>query len=1683
MAINYPNSLDNFTNPTSASPINSPSHSEQHSNANDAIEALEAKVGSNNSVVTTSHDYKISQLESLVTSSVAGAKSIYQDVRNQSGSAFTKATPIYVSGSEGASGKMLISAASNASEAVSSKTMGITVSAISNNSNGQVISEGILEGIDTTGAADGDPVWLGVNGAKIYGLVNKPSAPAHLVFLGIVIRGGQANTGSMYVKIQNGFELKEIHDVAISSPINGNILAYDSATDLWKNTNTLQSTSSTVPLVIKRVTSQTSNLQEWQDQSGGMLAFFNKDGALTFNSSSSIGGTLNVFTSYAGNTGVIIRGFTSQTANLQEWQNSAGGVDTAVTSTGRLSVRTTLANAGLNVGAPSAATVAAIIRGAASQTANLQEWQNSAGTVLNGVNAVGQIFTGSTSAILGGFAGNSTTAATGNGTTATITTTGAHGLSIGDFITVAGVTPTGYNGTFYITAVPTSTQISYANATTGAQTISGTVTFAPQVSITPRSARTAGLVIRGAASQSNSLQQWQNSSGTVLASINNGGSLTLANSGANGIGGLSAGVMWYIVSGSSGYRPLVVQAATSQTGDLTAWQNSSGTVVTRVSSDARIFSTQTITAGNANDAPAALNAFPQSASSVGLVVKGLASQTGNLQEWQSSSGTVLVSVQANGYIQGSYVNLTSGGGILSSSSNQLYANSGSWLIVIPGPTKNGLIIQAAASQTANLQEWQDSTGAVIAKLDPAGGFTTGTPATTNIKLDATAAGAKLHFGTPATFNNYATLGTYSSVFNIEANARSILATVTNSTTTTTLIVKANTSQTADLQQWQNSAGTVLSSVSAEGLIRVNNTNTDAMITSTGNSTYDAFRFRNAGGLVLWGAGGNNNIFMANSGSFSINGGNWSGGRFNVDTGTASTVGITVRGSASQTANLQEWQSADGSAQLRMTDYGKLFSNYLQSSYGILTGNATYAGGYNFISSPSFATADTSIIVKAVTSQTGALQQWQLSSGTVAASISAYGDLIIPGSRVAIGSASLGGNTMLLAVAATASYVPIVVRGVTSQSADLQQWQNSLGGVVAKVDSNAIFNSLNAGSGESSYSSIIIGGRWIRNEQRSGLTRFGVSTGEWHMATNPDNSAIAITDSQVGVFATSTTLPLFTVKGMESQTANLQEWQNSAGSVLASISASGGFTIPSLTVSGDFTVNGTTTNINTTNLIVEDKNITIADVTTPTDTTADGAGITIKGATDKTLNWVQSTGSFTSSEPFIINNTSTTKIPLIVKGYESQTSDHLEIQNSSGLALFTVKSTSGNALTSSEIFVKPAGTGGRATIGANIQYGGFAMTVNAGQSLYFGTLGGGSSLEVVTSDSYNRYKVQGTGTGIAPIFTTDGLDTDVNMHIYAKGAGKIGINTTSPTAYVHIKTPSATVTPLTVQATDSQTANIFEVQNSSAASLFVINGGSFSGSGSVSVGNTALAGTTFGSQLYVQNNNAARVGVTIKATASQTADLQQWQNSAGTVLAQVDSSGKGSFNSVASAGSVSVLGDIIASYGTYLGGGIAGSYIGAALSVIPWATTVAGVIVRGRASQSANLQEWQNSSGTALASISPSGAFSAVTKSFVIKHPTKEGKLLRYGSLEGPENGVYVRGKIDSSNVIELPDYWIALIDESTITVNMTPIGSSQNLYVEDIKDNKVYVSGGIDSKFFYTVFAERKDVTKLVVEE
>ena len=150
----------------------------------------------------------------------------------KAGVAINKGQAVYVTSADGTN--MIVGLASNASEATSSKTMGLLNATVAANGFADVITEGLLAGLNTIGANAGDAVWLGTGGNLIYGLTNKPYAPNHLVFIGIVTRVN-ANNGEIFVKVQNGFELDELHDVDLktTTPVNGHILGHNGT--LWVN--------------------------------------------------------------------------------------------------------------------------------------------------------------------------------------------------------------------------------------------------------------------------------------------------------------------------------------------------------------------------------------------------------------------------------------------------------------------------------------------------------------------------------------------------------------------------------------------------------------------------------------------------------------------------------------------------------------------------------------------------------------------------------------------------------------------------------------------------------------------------------------------------------------------------------------------------------------------------------------------------------------------------------------------------------------------------------------------------------------------------------------------------------------------------------------------------------------------------------------------------------------------------------------------------------------------------------------------------------------------------------------------------------------------------------------------------------------------------------------------------------
>jgi hypothetical protein len=169
------------------------------------------------------------------------AEALKTEVRNSTGSTLNKGHIVYLSGSTGNLPNAVLARAN--AESTSAQTFGVVLEDIANNSNGYVVTIGQINTLDTRTTAtnpftsdtlvDGQVIYLSPTTAGHITNV-KPSAPNHVVYVGYVIRTSPTN-GTIQYRIQNGYELDEIHDVAISSVANDQALVYESATSLWKN--------------------------------------------------------------------------------------------------------------------------------------------------------------------------------------------------------------------------------------------------------------------------------------------------------------------------------------------------------------------------------------------------------------------------------------------------------------------------------------------------------------------------------------------------------------------------------------------------------------------------------------------------------------------------------------------------------------------------------------------------------------------------------------------------------------------------------------------------------------------------------------------------------------------------------------------------------------------------------------------------------------------------------------------------------------------------------------------------------------------------------------------------------------------------------------------------------------------------------------------------------------------------------------------------------------------------------------------------------------------------------------------------------------------------------------------------------------------------------------------------------
>lgn len=152
-------------------------------------------------------------------------------VRNQSGSTINAGSLVYISGGSGNKPLITLSQANN--EANSSRTFGMVRNNIGNNSNGYVVITGQVTDLDTSAYTEGTVLYLSTSVAGGYTNI-KPSAPNHMVYVGEVVYSHGVH-GTIQARIQNGYELDEIHNVSISSITNKDLLTYESATSLWKN--------------------------------------------------------------------------------------------------------------------------------------------------------------------------------------------------------------------------------------------------------------------------------------------------------------------------------------------------------------------------------------------------------------------------------------------------------------------------------------------------------------------------------------------------------------------------------------------------------------------------------------------------------------------------------------------------------------------------------------------------------------------------------------------------------------------------------------------------------------------------------------------------------------------------------------------------------------------------------------------------------------------------------------------------------------------------------------------------------------------------------------------------------------------------------------------------------------------------------------------------------------------------------------------------------------------------------------------------------------------------------------------------------------------------------------------------------------------------------------------------------
>ena len=259
-----------------------PATAAQGAKADTAVQTIASTDGSVTITGTTAIDLSVA---------VAGSTSnVLLPVRNTTGATLTKGTAVYISGATGQ--LSTVSKAIATSDATSAQTLGLVTANISNNSNGNVTLIGTITNIDTSAYTDGQQLYLSPTTAGTL-TATKPYAPQHLVYMAVV-EHAHPSQGKLFVKVQNGYEMDELHDVSAQTPSNNDGLFYNTSTSLWEKKSIVTALGYT-PYNATNPSGYTTNTGTVTSITGsGTVSGLTLTGSVTTSGSLTLGGTLSL---------------------------------------------------------------------------------------------------------------------------------------------------------------------------------------------------------------------------------------------------------------------------------------------------------------------------------------------------------------------------------------------------------------------------------------------------------------------------------------------------------------------------------------------------------------------------------------------------------------------------------------------------------------------------------------------------------------------------------------------------------------------------------------------------------------------------------------------------------------------------------------------------------------------------------------------------------------------------------------------------------------------------------------------------------------------------------------------------------------------------------------------------------------------------------------------------------------------------------------------------------------------------------------------------------------------------------------------------------------------------------------------------------------------------------------------